>query len=149
MKGFAINYVFLVAIFLVVLVIGISIIRHFYTQGESKELIPEPDFNATYLCIMLNNSEIDFQDFKDILYASLTGYCTDFYATTKEKITIDDIERVVASIDKSIQVIKINECLLPTTNSGNVYVSFNEVEKNHNIYLKGRPIKISDVLICD
>jgi len=105
--------------------------------------------NTQYLCVQLNNTEINFEDFKDILYVFLKGECNDFYAKTKQKITIDDIERVVNGIDPSIQVIQIAECSLPTVNTHSVYVNFSELESGRNIYLKGREIDNSDVLICD
>lgn len=149
MKGIALEYVFLLFLFLLVVMIGIGIIKHFYRQVENKPIKVDFPPNVEYVCLYLNDTKISFQDFQDVLYGFLTGRCNDFQAEVTERITFDDIERVVDVIDPSTQVIKVNECVLPGINAHNVYVNFTEIEEKRKIYLKGREIKNSDVLICD
>ena len=146
MKGLVLEYPVLILIVIVVIIVSIGIIRYFSEQVD-VDLNDLPS-NAQYLCVQLNNTEIDFQDFRDILYAFLKGQCKDFYAETKQRVTIDDIKRFVNEIDPSIQVIQIGECILPTVNTYTVYVNSSEIERGRNIYLKGREIDNSDVLIC-
>lgn len=126
---------------------SIGIIKYFSEQVDYPSDIDFPS-NAQYLCVQLNNTEISFQDFQDILYIFLKGRCNDFYAKTKQRITKDDIKRFVNAIDPSIQIIQIDECILPTVNTHTVYVNFSEIDRGRNIYLKGREIDNSDVLIC-
>ena len=148
MKGLVLEYPILIFIVIVVIVVSIGIIKYFSEQIDYPSEFDFPS-NAQYLCVQLNNTEISFEDFQDILYIFLKGECKDFYAKTKERINVDDIKRVVNVIDPSIQIIQIDECILPTVNTHTVYVNSSEIEGGRNIYLKGREIDNSDVLICD
>ena len=125
---------------------SIGIIKYFSEQVD-LDLNNFPS-NTQYLCVQLNETEIDFEDFQDILYSFLKGECNDFYAKTNQRITYTDIKRFVNTIDSSIQIIQIDECILPTVNTHTVYVNFTEIEVEGNIYLKRREIDNSDVLIC-
>lgn len=126
---------------------SVGIIKYFSEQIDYPSDINFPS-NAQYLCVQLNNTEIDFEDFQDILYIFLKGQCNDFYVKTKQGINVDDIKRALNVIDPSIQIIQVDECNLPTVNTYNVYVNFTGIERGRNIYLKGREIDNSDVLIC-
>jgi len=145
-KGLVLEYPMLILIVIVVIIVSIGIIRYF-SEGVDLDLNDFPS-NGQYLCVQLNNTEIDFEDFQDILYVFLKGGCKDFYAKTKQTINVNDIKRVVDVIDPSVQIIQIDECILPTVNTHTVYVNFTEIERGGNIYLKGREIDNSDVLIC-
>lgn len=146
MKGIALEYVMKVFLLVVIIIVVIGIVVHFYRQFKT----PSIDFPAdvSYLCSQLDDTNISFQDFKDVLYGFLTGQCDDFHARTKERITIDDVETVVKAVDRSIPVVKIDSCKLPEVNSHTVYLNFTEVGKYENIYLGKRKIMNSDVLIC-
>jgi len=146
-KGLALQYIFLMFLFLVVIVVGVLIVKFFYTQSEKKINI-DITADVRYMCIQLNDTQISFQDFQDILYGFMTDQCDEFYATTKENLNIDDIKRVAAVVDSSAQVIRINECKLPEVNSGNIFVNFSMINANSNLYLKRRKINNSDILIC-
>jgi len=147
-KGLALEYVFLLVIFSVTIVVGIMLVNHFYKQADEPIDI-DIDSDFTYMCVQLNGTSITFQDFQDILYGFISDQCFDFHATTKQKITIDDIRRVANSIDNSYQVIQIQECKLPEVNSGNIYVTFSEISSDSNLYLTRKKINNSDILICD
>jgi hypothetical protein len=101
------------------------------------------------MCIQLNNTEINSQDFEDVMYGFLTGQCNNFSAKTSQRMTISDINRVVKYIDNSVEVIKIGECTLPSVKTHTVYLNFSEIEEGRNIYLVRKEIYNSDVLICD
>ena len=146
MKGLVLEYPILILIVIVVIIVSIGIIKYFSEQVD-LDLNDLPS-NGQYLCVQLNNTEIDFENFQDILYLFLKGQCNDFYGKNKQKITIDDIKRYVNAIDSSIQVVQIDECILPKINTHTVYVNSSEIERGRNIYLKGREIDNSDVLIC-
>lgn len=149
MKGLALNYVFLLLIVLVFIVVAIAILRYFYGQiNIDQDNIIQP-IDVRYTCIQLNNTEINFQDFQDILYGFLTSQCNGFSAKVDQSITLSDVNRAVKAIDKSVEVIKINECVLPNVNSHTVYLNFSKVEEGRNIYLGRREIHNSDILICD
>jgi len=149
MKGLTLNYVFLSLIVLVFIVVAIAILRHFYEQTNiDQDGITHP-IDVRYTCIQLNNTEINFQDFQDIIYGFLTDQCNDFSAKIDQSITLSDVNRAVKAIDKSVEVIKINECVLPSVNSHSVYLNFSKVEEGRNIYLGRREIDNSDLLICD
>ncbi len=134
-------------LFFVVIVVGVFIVKFFYTQSEKKIDI-DITADVKYMCIQLNDTQISFQDFQDILYGFMTDQCDEFYATTKENLNIDDIKRVAAVVDYSVQVIRINKCKLPEVNSGNIFVNFSVINANSNLYLKRRKINNSDILIC-
>jgi hypothetical protein len=148
MKGLTLNYVFLLLIVLVFIVVAIGIIRYFYGQNKvDKDDIGYP-IDVRYTCIQLNNTEISFQDFQDVLYGFITSQCNGFTAKTGQKMTFSDIDRAVKTIDRSIEVVKINECMLPSVNTHTVYVNFSEINEGRNIYLLRREIDSSDLLIC-
>jgi hypothetical protein len=149
MKGLALNYVFLLFIVLVFIVVAIGILRYFYEQTNVDQNDITHPIDVRYTCIQLNNTEISFQDFQDILYGFLTSQCNSLTAKMGQKITSSDISRAVKAIDKSVEVIKINECILPNVNSHTVYLNFSEIEEGRNIYLGRREIDNSDLLICD
>jgi len=148
MKGLALNYLFLLVIVIIFIIVGVSIVRYFY-----EHIKPDQNDNTKvdvrYACIQLNNTEINSQDFEDVMYGFLTGQCNNFSAKTSQRMTISDINRVVKSIDNSVEVIKIGECKLPSVKTHTVYLNFSEIEEGRNIYLVGREIYNSDVLICD
>ncbi|MDI6825839.1 MAG: hypothetical protein QMD36_01430 [Candidatus Aenigmarchaeota archaeon] len=148
MKGLALNYLFLLLIVVVFIVVGIGILRYFYggTKLDQNEITYPMD--VRYTCIQINNTEISFQDFQDVLYGFLTGQCNDFSAKTSQRMTLSDVNRAVKAIDSSVEVIKINECMLPSVNTHTVYLNFSEIEEGRNIYLARREIDDSDVLIC-
>lgn len=148
MKGLAVEYILLFFLLVIVVFVGIGIINFFYKQAPKT--LDRIVYNVTFQCIEFNDTAISFNDFKDILYGFSTGQCNNFYATSKNKITIDDIKRVSSNWDESIQVIQIDECKLPTINSHTIYVSFNEneIKSNSDIYLKRKEVKDSDILIC-
>ena len=147
MKGLVLKYPILILIVIVVIIVSIEILKYFSEQVDYPNDINFPS-NAQYLCVQLNDTEIDFEDFQDVLYGFLKGQCNDFFAKTKQRINIDDIKRFINTMDSSIQVIQIDECILPKVNTHTVYVNFNEIERERNIYLKRREIDNSDVLIC-
>jgi hypothetical protein len=148
MKGLTLNYIFLLLLVLVFIGVAIGIIMYFYGQNKvDKDDIVHP-VDVKYTCVQLNNTKISFQDFQDILYGFITSQCNDFSAKTDQKITFSDIDRAVKSIDQSIEVVKINECRMPSVNTHTVYMNFSEVGEGRNIYLVRREIDNSDLLIC-
>ena len=148
MKGLVLNYLFLVIILFIFLVVGIGIVNYFYqgTNFDKNEF--KPPIDVSYTCIQLNNTEISFQDFQDVLYGFLTGQCNDFSAITTQGMSLSDVDRAVKAIDSSVSVLKIEECVLPGVNSHTVYLNFSEIKSERNIYLTRREIDNSDVLIC-
>lgn len=146
-KGLALQYIFLMFLFLIVIIVGVFIVKFFYSQSEKKINI-DITADVSYMCIQLNDTEISFRDFQDILYGFMTDQCDEFYGVITENLNIDDIKRIAAVVDNSVQVIHINECKLPEVNSGNIFVNFSMIKANSNLYLKRRKINNSDILIC-
>jgi hypothetical protein len=149
MKGIALEYIFFTFLFLLVITVGIGVIRHFYRQAENKPIDVNFPSDVKYTCLYLNDTRIDFRDFQDVLYGFLAGECDDFQAEVTEKITFDDIKRVVDAIDPSVQVVKTNECVLPEIIARNVYVNFTEILNRQQIKLTRNGIIDSGVIICD
>jgi hypothetical protein len=147
MRGLALNYLFLLLIAIVFIVVGVNILRYFYGKTRLNENLIHP-IDISYTCTQLNNTEISFQEFKDILYGFLTSQCNDFFARMKQRMTLQDVNRAVKAIDPTVEVIKIDECMLPSVNSHTVYLNFSEIGEGQNIYLVRREIDNSDVLIC-
>lgn len=149
MKGLSVEYIAFTVLFLIVVAIGIGVINYF----SKKAPTPPNDiiYDVTYQCSVLNDTTINFNDFKDIFYGFITDQCNNFQAKVTEKITIDDIIRIKNSFDESIPVITIKECRLPDSNSHTIYINFEagEIKPNSKIYLKRREIKSSDILICE
>ena len=147
MKGLALEYPVLIFIVIVVVIVAIGIIKHFSEQVDFSDGMDFPP-NPQYLCAQLNNTEINFEDFQDVLYGFLKGKCNDFFGTTNEGININDIKSIVKIIDKSVKVVQTSECTMPNVNTHTVYVNFTGIEREGNIYLKRKEIDNSDVLIC-
>jgi len=145
MKGLSMEYLALSILFLAVIILGIGMITHFQKQSPKIE---QPKYDVRYLCAQLNGSQINFDEFKDVLYGFLTSQCTEFEANVSSKITVDDIKSFVNSWS-DIRVVLIDECSLPSVNSNTIYINFEEIEINHKIYLKRKEIMDSDILICE
>jgi hypothetical protein len=147
MKALALEYPFTILVAVVVILVSISIV----ITVIKPELIPriQIETDVKYVCVQYNNSKINFQNLKTVIYGFLKGQCNSFFAVLEEGLSFDDIKRVVNEIDEKIQVIEFQKCSLPETNTGNVYVCckkfFGVGEK---INITRREIKNSDVLIC-
>ncbi|OYT42638.1 MAG: hypothetical protein B6U88_03005 [Candidatus Aenigmarchaeota archaeon ex4484_56] len=146
-KGLALQYIFLMFLFFIVIIVGVFIVKFFYSQSEKKINI-DITADVSYMCIQLNDTEISFRDFQDILYGFMTDQCDEFYGVITENLNIDDIKRIAATVNPDVQIIHINECKLPEVNSGNIFVNFSMIKENSNLYLKRRKINNSDILIC-
>jgi len=146
-KGLALQYIFLMFLFFIVIIVGVFIVKFFYSQSEKKINI-DITADVSYICIQLNDTEISFRDFQDILYGFMTDQCDEFYGVITENLNIDDIKRIAATVNPDVQIIHINECKLPEVNSGNIFVNFSMINANSNLYLKRRKINNSDILIC-
>ena len=134
-------------LFFIVIIVGVFIVKFFYSQSEKKINI-DITADVSYMCIQLNDTEISFRDFQDILYGFMTDQCDEFYGVITENLNIDDIKRIAATVNPDVQIIHINECKLPEVNSGNIFVNFSMIKANSNLYLKRRKINNSDILIC-
>ncbi|MCD6226630.1 MAG: hypothetical protein J7J93_02450 [Candidatus Aenigmarchaeota archaeon] len=146
-KGLALQYIFLMFLFFIVIIVGVFIVKFFYSQSEKKINI-DITADVSYMCIQLNDTEISFRDFQDILYGFMTDQCDEFYGVITENLNIDDIKRIAATVNPDVQIIPITECKLPEVNSGNIFVNFSMIKANSNLYLKRRKINNSDILIC-
>jgi hypothetical protein len=146
MKGIAIESIALYVLLFIVILVGIGLIKHFSKQAPTSP--KQPTYNATYYCVLMNETAIDFEEFKDILYGFLTEQCINFYGKTRERITIEDIRRIVKSWDSSMSVISINECRFPSVNSHTVYTNFEEIQEGKEIEIKRKNMQKSDILIC-
>ena len=134
-------------LFFIVIIVGVFIVKFFYSQSEKKINI-DITADVSYMCIQLNDTEISFRDFQDILYGFMTDQCDEFYGVITENLNIDDIKRIAATVNPDVQIIPITECKLPEVNSGNIFVNFSMIKANSNLYLKRRKINNSDILIC-
>jgi hypothetical protein len=147
MKGIALEYVFAIAIVIVVTLVSIGIII-----GIIKpELIPEFRVvtDVKYACSEYNNTKITFEDFKTVLYGFLTDQCNNFSSELKQEITLEDIERAVKEVDGKIEVIQLSDCHFLSTNTHSVYTCCGNIfEAGKKINITRREIKNSDVLIC-
>jgi len=144
MKGLSLEYVAYAVIFVVVVLVGIQLIKSF---GRAPE-IKTPRYNVTYNCLRLNDTEIDKTDLQDVIYGFLSEQCKDFYATSLQRITAADVERLVHSFNKNIKVIRIQDCKFPPVNSGNFFINFDAIEKKEKIYLSRKNIINSDIIMC-
>jgi len=144
MKGLSVDYVAYAVIFVVVVLVGIQLIKNFSKPPQIKT----PRYNATYNCLRLNDTEIDKTDLKDIIYGFLNEQCKSFYATSLQRITAADVERLVHSLNKEIKFIRIQACEFPPVNSGNFYINFDVIERGEKIYLNRKNIINSDIIMC-
>ncbi|MEM5799559.1 MAG: hypothetical protein QXZ43_02755 [Candidatus Aenigmatarchaeota archaeon] len=145
MKGLSVEYVAFVIIFFFVVIVGIQIIKNIGTKSfNSREI----KYNATYNCIMLNDTEINKDELSEIIYGFLTDQCDEFYFKSKNRLTISDLERIVFSIKNNIKIIKIEDCSFPPVNTDNFYVNFDIIKPGDKIYLNRKKIINSDILMC-
>ncbi|MEM5829289.1 MAG: hypothetical protein QW040_00425 [Candidatus Aenigmatarchaeota archaeon] len=147
MKGIALEYISAITITVFVICISIA----FITGIIKPEFILRPkDFtNAKYTCSQYNNSKINLENLKVVLYGFLTDQCNNFHSTLSQDVTFEDIERVVKEIDKGINLIKLTECKFLETNTHSVYICCdNSFLTGESINITRREIKNSDVLIC-
>jgi len=148
MKGFVLKWP--VKILIVFLIILVSIL--IFQNLLSELFVPPLDLHidAKYACVNYNNSKINQDKFEAVLYAFLTDQCNNFFANLEQGISFEDIERIIARIDESVIVIRIDSCKLPSVNSHSVYVCCSDfLEAGKAINITRREIKNSDVLICE
>jgi hypothetical protein len=147
MKALILEYPFTILIAALVILISISLVL----ITIKPEIIPSFRVitDVRYVCVQYNNTRIKFENFKTILYGFLTDQCNNFSATLEEGMSFDDISRAVREIDKRVQVVELEKCNFPETNTGSVYVCCkNFFIPGENINITRKQIKNSDVLIC-
>lgn len=147
MKGIATEYVFAVAVAIVVILVSIGIV----INSINPELIPRFRFisDVRYACAQYNNTQINFENFKTVLYGFLTDQCNNFSAELKQGITLDDIQRAVEETESKTEVIQLDYCHFLETNIHAIYTCCkNTFEAGEKINITRREIKNSDVLIC-
>ncbi len=145
MKGFSLEYIFYVIIFLAFILVSISIIKNISNKPPE---IKDITLNNSYLCSYLNNTEIGKKDLEQIIYGFINGFCNNFYFSTKQPLSISEIESMIKKVNKDYNVIVIKSCDLTTINSKTIFVNFDYVEKGRKIYLYRREIIYSDILMC-
>jgi hypothetical protein len=144
MKGFALKYVFYAVILIVFLVVSISIMTNFAEPPDKTK--PEVVINVSYICSILNGTEIGAEELEDILYGFLTKQCKNFTADLEYPMTFDDIERLVKKTDDMIEVYEISECTDLQTGTNTVLVAFDKTSYGIKITIKGT--ENSNILIC-
>jgi len=147
MKGMVLEYVFVIAVAVVVILVGIGIATNVISPG----VVPKTDqvVDVKYACIQYNETTVGFESFKTLLYGFLTDQCKYFTGNLKETVTVDDLKRAVKEIDKSVSVIILPMCEMPTVEAHNLYFCCKEnLEKGKTFNITRKEIKNSDVLIC-
>jgi len=147
MKGMVLEYVFAITVAIVVILVGIGIAANVIGPG----IVPKMDqvVDVEYACIQYNETKITFESFKTLLYGFLTDQCKYFVGEVKETVTMDDLKRAVKEIDKSVSVIVLPACEMPTVGAHNLYVCCKEtLGKDVNFNITRKEIKNSDVLLC-
>ncbi len=147
MKGNALEYIFIALLAIVFIVVVISIIKNFLRP----EVIPKEKriIDVRYACSKYNNSRINYENFKTVLYGFLTDQCNNFSAVLDQKIRFEDIAKSVKEIDEKREIIKLSYCHFLETNTGSVYTCCRDsFEMGEKINITRREIKYSDILIC-
>jgi hypothetical protein len=147
MKGLAVGYIFVIFVAIVLLVIFISIITNLF-----KFPIPSVNYpiDVKYACSQYNGTEISIENLETVLYGFLTDQCNNFSGRLKQTITASDLRRIVDEIDKSVNIIILDICRLPTINSHTLYLCCDEIlEEGKSFNTTRKEIKYSDVLICE
>ncbi|MFH8092568.1 MAG: hypothetical protein QXM38_01350 [Candidatus Aenigmatarchaeota archaeon] len=144
MKGFSIEYIFYAVIFVAVIYVGFQLISRFSKTPN----IDVSGYNITDFCLRRNNTILDADELKDVIYGFLSEKCNDFYFTVSEKISKEDLEKIVKEINSEVQVLEINSCVFPKINAGNFYINFDYINVGEKISIKRRNIKNGDILMC-
>jgi len=146
MKGFALDLTATLFILIVVIFVSIGIIFNYFNQISPVNVEPT---DVKYACSQLNNSQASLDDFKLLMYGFLTSQCEQVKVQLKQKITINDIERAVAEIDKKSNVVYVSSCKLPSVSSHSVLVCCEQwFDENKVINISRRKLYNSDVLVC-
>jgi len=66
-KGLALQYIFLMFLFFIVIIVGVFIVKFFYSQSEKKINI-DITADVSYMCIQLNDTEISFRFSRYIIW---------------------------------------------------------------------------------
>ncbi|MEM5867821.1 MAG: hypothetical protein QXG39_07870 [Candidatus Aenigmatarchaeota archaeon] len=146
MKGLTLDYVFVMMVGVAVICVAVAIIAGFL----KPEFIFKPKWitEVKYACSKYNNSKINLENLKVVIYGFLTGQCNDFYSQLTQDIKFEDVKRIVGEIDGKVNVILLRECEFLKTNTHSVYVCCDKFESGESINIKRREIKNSDVLVC-
>lgn len=141
----ALEYVFAVIVAVVFIFVSVSI------SILKPDIIPNTNhvIDVRYACVQYNDTEIDFESFKTLLYGFMTDQCKYFTGKLKQSATIDDLKRAATEIDKKVNVVTLSSCEMPTAAAGNLYLCCSEVlEKDKTFNITRKEITNSDVLIC-
>ncbi|OGI14989.1 hypothetical protein A3K63_03120 [Candidatus Micrarchaeota archaeon RBG_16_49_10] len=142
-KGFETSYIFYMVLIVLFIFLGVGILWNFYKQ--EPPLPPPPIANVTYTCVNLNNTVITHEDLQDVLYGFLTDQCEYFQATVKDRVTFEDVKRMVKAIDGKREAFKISNCSAFETETGTVYVAF---DYTYDISIFRAGVERSNVLLC-
>lgn len=142
------EYPFIMVVFVVFIVIATTLV-YFYLHRLPTNT-NSPPIDVRYACSDYNNTAINFDEFKTLVYGFLTDQCEFFNGTLSDRVTLDDLKSIAGGINSSTNVIQLTTCQLPTFNAHNLYYCCNSsLETNEIINISRKEIKNSDVLICE
>ena len=139
-KGFELSYVFLLFLALFFVVVMIAYMKNIYMHAKVPK--EEPIVDVRYACVNYDEESVDKEIFQTLLYGVLTGQCESLQVELTQTLTIEELENIVGK-----HAIKLEECKLPSVNTGSLYVVCEETISGW-VSIVGRGIKNSDVLIC-
>lgn len=145
MKGFSTEYIFYALIFMIFIIISVSIIKNISFKNYNFE---EFKVNSSYVCLYMNDTEIDKKDLEVVLYGFIKDSCNNFVFTLKQPLTKEDIEGIIKKIDKDYLLVTVKDCNLQTLNTKTIFINFEHLNAKQKIYLYKREISNSDILMC-
>lgn len=104
------------------------------------------EVDVSYACIQLNQSAVNTEQFKLLLYALLTGACNHTSIKLLQPLSTKELEGMAKEFGS--RLMSLQECKFPSVNSHSVYTCCDGVLEG-KIDMVRRPIINGDVLVCE
>jgi len=139
-KGLEMSYLALVLILLTFLVISFA----YFQKLFSKTNVPEYNVKADvrYTCVNSDGKVVDKETLATLLYGIASGQCKHLEVTVSTPLSFEELSSMAGK-----NAVKLNECKLPSVNTGSLYVFCRERIEG-KLTLEGRGFEGSDVLVC-
>lgn len=142
LKGLGLKYPFLLMVAIIFIAVVGKFIQNIFMRAEVPEI--EGEIDVRYACSVYNNTSIGYDELVPILYGFKTEQCNNFVARLEENISLDKVERILGK-----DAVRLDECKLPITNTGSLYVVVGGDELDGGIILRRREVENGDLIVCE
>lgn len=151
LKGFVLETPFHFLLMIVIIAVALMLVTGGYKQLIKYKPPVSQVIDVRYACFQYNETEVNMEQLKTLLYGFITEQCNSVVVILKEAVSISDIEKIVREIDENVLVIRKSDCNFPSFNTHSVYVYSvaDVIPQRKTINMVKRNLYKGDVLTCE